>query len=40
MIDRTDKDRAPWFIIPSNDKYFARVAVLRAVIERLEDELD
>jgi len=40
MLDRTDKDRAPWTIIPSNDKYYARVAVLRSVVERLEDELD
>lgn len=40
MLDRTDKERAPWVIVPSNDKYYARVAVLRAVVERLEDELD
>lgn len=40
MLDRTDKAWAPWMVIPSNDKYYARVAVLREVIERLDDELD
>ena len=39
MIDRTSTGTAPWTIVESNDKYFARVKVLRTVCERLEKEL-
>jgi polyphosphate:AMP phosphotransferase len=31
MVLRTTADRAPWHVIPANDKYFARVAVLKAI---------
>ena len=39
MIDRTSTGTAPWTIVESNDKYFARVKVLRTICERLEKEL-
>jgi len=36
MLARTDTDAAPWDVIPAESKHFARVAVLRKVIGRLE----
>ncbi|HPT49424.1 MAG TPA: polyphosphate:AMP phosphotransferase [Accumulibacter sp.] len=39
MIDRTSSGSAPWTIVEANDKYFARVKVLRTICERLEKEL-
>jgi polyphosphate kinase 2 (PPK2 family) len=35
MVARTSTSFAPWTIIPANDKRFARVEVLRAILERL-----
>ena len=37
MVDRTDKPNAPWHLIPAESKRYARVAVLRTVIESVED---
>jgi len=39
MIDRTSTGHAPWIVVPANDKNFARVAVARTVVKRLEKEL-
>ncbi|MBK7674472.1 MAG: polyphosphate:AMP phosphotransferase [Candidatus Accumulibacter sp.] len=39
MVDRTSSGTAPWTIVESNDKYFARIKVLRTICERLEKEL-
>lgn len=39
MIDRTSTGKAPWIIVEANDKYHARVKILRAVCEKLEREL-
>lgn len=36
MIDRTSTDVAPWHVVASNDKLFARIAVLTHLCERLE----
>jgi polyphosphate kinase 2 (PPK2 family) len=36
MFDRTHRPDAPWVIVPSNDKKFARLEVLRTVIRLLE----
>jgi polyphosphate:AMP phosphotransferase len=36
MIDRTSTGRAPWVIVPANDKNFARVMVARRVVQHLE----
>ena len=36
MIDRTSSRAAPWTIVEANDKKFARLKVLRTIVERLE----
>ncbi|HZZ86154.1 MAG TPA: polyphosphate kinase [Anaeromyxobacteraceae bacterium] len=36
MLDRTHRPDAPWKVIPGDDKRFARLEVLRAVIALLE----
>ena len=36
MIDRTSTDTAPWTLVESEDKKWARVKVLRTICERLE----
>ncbi len=37
MIARTDQPNAPWSLIGAESKRFARVAVIEAVIERIEE---
>jgi len=39
MIARTDQPQAPWHVIPAESKRYARVAVLRTVIESIEREM-
>jgi polyphosphate:AMP phosphotransferase len=39
MIDRTSSDLAPWVLVPANDKYSARIRVLKTLCERLEAAL-
>jgi polyphosphate:AMP phosphotransferase len=39
MIERTSNDHAPWVLIPANDKYFARIEILKTLCERLEAAL-
>ena len=39
MIQHTATKHAPWYIIPADNKWFARLAVASAIIETL-DELD
>lgn len=39
MVARTSTRHAPWTIVPSNDKYFARVHVLRTICKALERKL-
>ncbi len=36
MIDRTSARHAPWTLVEANDKKFARLKVLRTILERLE----
>ncbi|MBN1165681.1 MAG: polyphosphate:AMP phosphotransferase [Methanospirillaceae archaeon] len=36
MLKRTSTPLAPWTIVPANDKYYARVTVLRTVAETIE----
>src|SRR5487761_2097775 len=36
MIDRTSTDIAPWTVVEAEDKYFARVKILRTIVERME----
>jgi polyphosphate kinase 2 (PPK2 family) len=39
MFARTSTPQAPWTIVPANDKLFARVAVLRTLVEAMEAKL-
>ena len=39
MFARTSTPAAPWTIVPANDKYFARVAVLKTLVESMEAAL-
>lgn len=36
MLSRCSTEHAPWFVIPSNHKWFRNLAVARIVVERLE----
>ncbi|TDQ41934.1 polyphosphate:AMP phosphotransferase [Tepidicella xavieri] len=40
MIDRTSTQVAPWHVVASDDKLWARIEVLRLLCERLERALD
>jgi polyphosphate:AMP phosphotransferase len=35
MIDRTSTEEAPWILVEANNKKYARIKVLRTVVERL-----
>lgn len=35
-INETSCEEAPWFVIPADDKWFARVAAIQIIIEALE----
>ena len=35
-INETSKDVAPWFVIPADNKWFARVAAIQIIIDALE----
>lgn len=39
MIDRTSTEIAPWTLVEANDKYFARIKVIKTVCERIEKAL-
>ena len=39
MIDRTSTESAPWKLIAANDKYFARLEVLRTLADAIEAAL-
>ncbi|WP_341645678.1 polyphosphate:AMP phosphotransferase [Thauera sp. SDU_THAU2] len=39
MVDRTSTERAPWTLVEAENKYFARIKVLRTICERIEAEL-
>ena len=36
MVERTSTELAPWTLVEANDKYFARVKVLRTLVSALE----
>lgn len=40
MLLRTSTLIAPWTVVEANDKYFARVKVLRTVVDSIEQELE
>ncbi|SMP32018.1 PPK2 family polyphosphate kinase [Chryseobacterium profundimaris] len=35
-INETSKDNAPWYVLPADDKWFARVAAIQIIIDTLE----
>jgi hypothetical protein len=35
MMEQTSTKRAPWYLVPTNDKLFGRLAVFRILIARL-----
>ncbi|MGL4673195.1 MAG: phosphate--AMP phosphotransferase, partial [Cetobacterium sp.] len=39
MISRTSTTVAPWHIVPANDKYYARIFVLKRFIDAIEKRL-
>ena len=39
MIERTSSARAPWCLIPANDKRYARVEVLNGIADAIEKRL-
>ena len=40
MVDRTSTQIAPWALVEAEDKLYARIKVLRAVCERIEEALE
>lgn len=40
MLERTSTENAPWHLIASEDKAFGRIQVLRAIVGRMERELE
>jgi len=40
MVDRTSTELAPWTLIEAEDKYFARVKILKSIARQLERALD
>ncbi len=36
MVDRTSTEIAPWTLIEANDKYFARIKILKTLCQRIE----
>ena len=40
MVDRTSTEIAPWTLVEAEDKYFARVKILKTIVQRLEAALD
>ena len=40
MLEKTSTENAPWYIIESNDKKYARIKVLRIVVAALEKAID
>ena len=35
MVEKTSTRRAPWHVIPANNKPFARLAAFRIIVDRL-----
>ena len=40
MLDRTSTVEAPWTVVEANDKYYARIKVLGALVQQIESALD
>jgi len=40
MVDRTSTEYAPWTLVEANNKYYARIKVLRTMCKAIEDRFD
>jgi polyphosphate kinase 2 (PPK2 family) len=40
MIARTSTSKSPWLLVEADDKYYARIKVIKAYCESLEKMLD
>lgn len=40
MLQKTNTEFAPWTILESNDKYYARIKALKVIIEAIENKLE
>jgi polyphosphate:AMP phosphotransferase len=40
MVDRTSTGTMPWTLVPANDKYWARIHILKTLCQRLERAFD
>ncbi|WP_298848104.1 hypothetical protein [uncultured Ruegeria sp.] len=40
MLARTSTEVAPWHVIPSNNKKFARISAMRAIVDAFSDGVD
>ena len=40
MVERTSTRAAPWTLVEANDKYYARIKVLKTACERLKDRVE
>jgi polyphosphate:AMP phosphotransferase len=40
MVDRTSTEIAPWTLVESNDKYFARIKILTTLLDRIEKAME
>jgi polyphosphate kinase 2 (PPK2 family) len=40
MVDRTSTENSPWHLIEANDKYFARIKILRQLCQSIEKALE
>lgn len=40
MLARTSTDHTPWIVIPGNDKYYARIRVMKEVLKRGREFID
>ena len=39
MVEQTSTTNAPWTLVEANDKYFARVKVLKTLADRIKQAL-
>jgi len=40
MVDRTSTEIAPWTLVEANDKYFARIKILKSLCRRIEAAME
>jgi polyphosphate kinase 2 (PPK2 family) len=39
MLQKTNTTYAPWYVLESNDKKYARIKALKTVVEAIEEKL-